>query len=127
MSEKLKVTLTPQVPHSEPPDPPELPDDVVVDARGRKLKLSEPDVLQESRLVKAMGDAAMNAAYMATYVMSAAMVVEIDGEKLPFPMNQLQVDAAITRMGRDGLSAVMTHLTKKHQKQEELKDSVKNS
>jgi len=112
MSE-VKVTL-----HPAPQDGPAsetaevLPDDIVVDARGRKLKIKDPDILRESRLVKVMGDAASNVAYMTGYVTTAAMVVEIDGEPVPFPMSEKEVDAAIVRLGREGIMAVVTHLNK---------------
>lgn len=126
MSE-VKVILNPAPAAADVSAVAELPDNIAMDARGRKLKIDEPDILTESRLVRAMGDAAMNAAYMQTYVMTAALVVEIDGEKMPFPMSPLQVDAAITRLGRDGMAAVMDHLIAKAKKAEELKTAAKNS
>lgn len=74
--------------------------------------IKQPSILQESRLVRAMGEGAMNAAYMTGYVLPAAMVVEVDGEAVPFPLTELQVDAAIQRVGRAGLSAVMQYITR---------------
>ena len=99
---------------NEPPKTPPPDADVVVDSKGRRLRVREPDVLQESRLVRAMGaEASQNNAYMLGYVMPAAMVVQIDGEDMPFPMTEREVDASIKRLGREGLTAVMTHLTEK--------------
>lgn len=129
MSDKVKVTLEPSVSPAAASTaaPTDLPDDVVIDAKGRRLRIKEPDILQESRMVKAMGDAAANFAYMTSYVHTAAMVVEIDGEPMPFPMSERQVDAAIVRLGREGLMAVMAFLTKKAEQMEKARADVKNS
>ena len=86
------------------------PDPVVVDDKGRRLSVREPDILQESRLVRLMGDAAMNAAYMNGYVMPAVMVSAIDGVAMPFPSTVLEVEAAIQVLGRGGMEAVMSHV-----------------
>jgi hypothetical protein len=85
---------------------------VLPDSLGRMLTIKEPDVLDESRLARLMGDSSTNMGYMLGYVTPAAMVVAINGEELPFPRTELQVDAAIQRLGREGLGAVMAHLTK---------------
>src|ERR1700722_18878366 len=96
-----------------PPDAQAVSGDTVVpDSRGRKLTIREPSVLDESRLARLMGDSSTNMGYMLGYVTPAAMVVAIDGEPVPFPRTELQVDAAIQRLGREGIAAVMAHLTK---------------
>lgn len=94
---------------------PKVSDSVdVVDSLGRKLKVKDPSILQESRLVRALGgDASTNNGYMMGYVMPAAMVVEIDGVAQPFPTTEMQVDAAIQMLGREGLAAVMAHFVEK--------------
>lgn len=82
------------------------PSNIVTDARGRTLKIVEPDVLTESRLVRMLGeDAAFNAAYMEAYVFPAVSVAEIDGEEEIFPTTQREVDALIQRLGREGIGA----------------------
>jgi len=88
-------------------------DTVVTDSRGRKLTIQDPSVLDESRLARLMGDSSTNIGYMLGYVTPAAMVVAIDGEPVPFPRTEMQVDAAIQFLGREGIGAVMAHLTKK--------------
>jgi hypothetical protein len=85
-------------------------DPVVVDDKGRRLSIREPDILQESRLVRLMGDSSMNAAYMHGYVMPAVMVSAIDGVLMPFPSTVLEVEAAIQVLGRGGMEAVMAHV-----------------
>ena len=85
----------------------------VTDSKGRRLKLVEPDILSESRLVRSLGEAGGNVAYMYSYVIPAAMVTEIDGEAVPFPMGEREVDAAIQLIGRHGLAAINQHLVAK--------------
>jgi hypothetical protein len=98
----------------------------IVDSLGRKLKVKEPSILQESRLVRAMGgDASMNTGYMMGYVMPAAMVIEIDGEAQAFPATELQVDSAIQRLGREGLAAVMSHFTEQAQVAQDRAAAIK--
>ncbi|MDE2000187.1 MAG: hypothetical protein KGI52_14810 [Burkholderiales bacterium] len=80
------------------------------DADSRKLLLREIGVLEESRLVRAMGDSATNPAYMGGYVIPACMVAKIDDTDLPMPRTEREVEAAISQVGRHGLEAVLTHL-----------------
>jgi hypothetical protein len=102
-------------------------DDVVTDSRGRRLKIKRPDILQESRLVKTMGEASTNQAYMTGYVLPAAMVVEIDGEAVQFPNSQREVDASITRLGREGIEAVLNHfISRVGDGDDAIKDAAKN-
>lgn len=84
--------------------------EVVTDARGRKLKLKRPTILQESRVVRMMGEAAMNASYMSGYVLPAVMVVDIDGQAVPFPNSEREIEAAIQRLDHDGVEAVLGHI-----------------
>lgn len=83
---------------------------VVVDSKGRRISIREPTILQESRLVRMMGEAGTNAAYMTGYVLPAAMVTAIDGEAVFFPLNQMQVEAMIERLGREGMGIIMQHI-----------------
>jgi hypothetical protein len=103
------VTLNP--PPQESATPGAGDDEVIVDSLGRKLVIKEPEILQESRLARVLGgDTSINAGYMMGYVVPACMVTSIDGQPLVFPMSQGEVDIAITRLGRAGLGAVMSHL-----------------
>lgn len=90
-----------------------LPENVLIDPRGRRLVLREPDFLTESRIMRALGDAASNASYVLAYVMPAVQVVEIDGAMLPPATTLEQIEAAIARLGRDGTAAVLEHVTGK--------------
>lgn len=100
-------------------------DNLVTDSKGRVLKVVEPDVLAESRLMRMVGaEAALNPAYMRLYVIPAVSVVEIDAEEMPFPMTQREVDAAISRLGHEGIDAVVAHIAKKRKTEEDAE--VKN-
>jgi hypothetical protein len=98
----------------------------ITDSLGRVLQLKDPDILTESRLIRAMGDASSNMAYMMGYVLPAAMVVAMNGEELPFPMTEREVDASIKRLGREGLAAVMQHqMTKASEKKQDEATEIK--
>lgn len=100
--------------------PATIADNLVTDAKGRVLKVVEPDVLAESRLMRMVGaEAALNPAYMRLYVMPAVSVVEIDGDAMPFPMSQREVDAAISRLGHEGINAVLERNAALRKKEEE--------
>lgn len=109
----VKVTLK-QPGGSPPSGPTDSEAAEVTDSLGRKLTIKEPDILQEARLSRVVGaDASTNIGYMLGYVMPAAMVTAIDGDDLIFPMTEREIDAAIKRLGRPGIGAVMAHLTSK--------------
>lgn len=84
-------------------------------ADGRKLTIQQPSILQEARIVRAMGDSSSNAVYMSGYVLPAVYVTAIDGEPVIFPNTQREVEGMITRLGREGLEAVIEHLSEVNQ------------
>ena len=126
MSKKPTLELNPAA--SEAPQPAASEPNIVVDASGRRLKIEEPDILTESRLVRLIGqESALNSAYMGAYVVPAISVVEIDGDPMPFPMTLRELDAAIKRVGRDGLRAVVLHLAgERADVTDDAADAVKN-
>jgi len=124
-----RVTL-----HDTPPDAPDYSapaaplSNVVTDSKGRRLTIREPDLLQESRLIRALGEHAGNTNYVMVYCMPAAMVARIDDVERIFPSTQLEVDAAIQALGREGLSAVMEYIAAlSKQKQDSTADAIKKS
>ena len=102
-------------------------DNVVVlkDALGRELKIKPLDVLYESRLARMIGaEAATNQAYMMGFVLPAASVFEIDGVAHPPPVTQKELDDAITRLGREGIAAVMQRM---QMEMEQLKELIEKN
>jgi hypothetical protein len=79
----------------------------VVKAGRHKILMRKPSVLAQFTLTDAMGESSGNEALM-RMVLPLIYIGEIDGEAIPTPQNRLQVDALITRLGDDGITAVMT-------------------
>lgn len=101
-------------------NPDVLPDDVVIDSLGRRLVIGSRDIVTESRIIRALGDAAMNSAYVAGYVNPAVMVLSIDGEKCPAPKTALEIEARIQQVGREGITAIMQKLLADAERMREL-------
>lgn len=71
------------------------------------------DVLEQTKLLRAIGPAqASNEPYVAM-VQMAAMVTAIDGAPIPTPRNELQIDSLIGRLGNDGFAALMVDMQRK--------------
>ncbi len=76
------------------------------DKQGRKLLLRRPTALDTLRLFKAAGPIlARNEPWLAMASLASA-VVEIDSLPIPAPVNEVQIEALIDRLGDDGLVAV---------------------
>lgn len=101
------------------------PENSVTDSRGRLLVIEEPDIVAESRIIRALGDAAQNASYLTAYVMPAVMVSSIDGEPCAQPKTALEIEGAIKRVGREGITAVLHYLNSQAEAAAEKAD-VKN-
>jgi len=82
---------------------------IITDARGRKLTLRKMTVIDQTRMFRAIGaDQSQNQPYV-QIVECAYMVSDIDGLPVPAPVSERQIDAAISRLGDDGVAAVMVH------------------
>jgi hypothetical protein len=79
---------------------------VVVDSRARRITLKKPGVLQQFKLVEALGEVAENRVYM-RMVLPLLYVSDIDGEAVVTLMRKSEVEALIQRLGDEGLEAVM--------------------
>lgn len=78
---------------------------VVIDEKGRAIKLKKPSVLAQFRLIEALGDTAKNQVYTAM-VLPLIYIVGIDDEVL-HPLNtKREIEALIQRLDEDGISAV---------------------
>lgn len=78
----------------------------VTDAKGRKLTLRKITVLDQVRLLRAIGPAQSSNEPYVNIVTMAASVSDIGGVPLPFPRNEAQIDAAIERIGDEGFVAL---------------------
>jgi hypothetical protein len=100
----------------------------VVDGRGRKLTVTRPDLLAEFRFVEAAGpEAAANTIWMGM-VMPLIYLRELDGELIIPPISKRQIDALISRVGREGYVALATAIQSIIEADAEReRQSVKNS
>lgn len=78
----------------------------VKDKAGRVLELRRVGVLEQLRLFKALGpELSENRAYMGLARVAAAVAM-VDGVPLPFPAHEAAVEAALERLGEDGVDTV---------------------
>ncbi len=78
----------------------------VTDKAGRVLGLRRVGVLEQLRLFKALGpELSENRAYMGLARVAAAVAM-VDGVPLPFPAHEAAIEAALERLGEDGVEAV---------------------
>jgi hypothetical protein len=90
--------------------------DVVTDSRGRALSLRRLTVVDRLRLFKAAGAVlAENHPWFGMAVL-AASVAAIDDVPVPIPTNEAQIEAAVSRLGDEGLSAAAAALDQEDQK-----------
>ena len=106
---KNQDTVSPP-PATAPAAPVVLPDGLIVDARGRRLKLRELTLLQELDLMAVAGDNRASNRIWWVHVYNAAKVAEIDGIPMPFPTSDQEMRAMIARVEADGVAAVLAHL-----------------
>jgi len=82
----------------------------VKDAKGRQLTLRRLTVLDRLRLFKAAGPVlAENHPWFGMAVL-ASSVAAIDAVPVPLPGNEAQIEAAVSRLGDEGLAAVAAAL-----------------
>lgn len=99
----------------------------LTDGSGRQLRLRELAVLEESRIVRILGNDAGNTIYMNGYVIPALAVASIDGDEQPLPASLREIEAAITTVGSAGIKAVLQQMIARSEADEEGRDAVKNS
>ena len=88
----------------------------IKDSLGRVLTVKHIGVLEQARIYKAMGSQhSTNPPY--TYmVFACASCVKIDGRPITFPLNERLIEAALTNLGDEGLTAIMIHMEKEVKK-----------
>lgn len=82
---------------------------IVTDSKGRKLTLKELSLVDELDLIAAAGPHASLDRYI-QLISLVACVTAIDGVPLPGCHNSIQLRGNVTRVGRDGVNAVVAHL-----------------
>lgn len=83
---------------------------VLTDSLGRKISVRRPGVLGQFHLVEIVGpELARNPVYL-NMTMPVLWVVDIDGEPLHEPASKLELEAALQRLGEEGLDVLMTYV-----------------
>jgi len=78
-----------------------------VDALGRKIGVRRLDFLSKHRVVCLMGEDSANIAAMGHAVV-AASVVEIDGDAVSMPRTRREIEAVMSRLDDEGMTAAFT-------------------
>ena len=76
------------------------------------IGLKKPNVLRQYQIVEVVGNSAKNETYMGM-VMPLLWVVEINGEDQPYISTKRELEALISRLGDEGIGAIMGHLNTK--------------
>lgn len=101
----------------------------VTDALGRVIVFGKPPILQQSRIVRAVGaEVAQNQAYMVQFVIPASWAKTIDGDPMKQPASLLEIEANIQRLGEEGIAAILDKIQEfglAFQGEEEAKAAVK--
>lgn len=97
-----------------------------VDKRGRRIGVRQLEFIDIHRLTKTIGGETAANQVAFTQVLAAASVVEIDGDTIPRPGTNLQVEALMTRLGLAGVEAAGKALEKLNPKDESSEIEIKN-
>jgi hypothetical protein len=95
---------------------------------GLQVTLRKPGVLSQFRLVKMLGEAAKNQVYVGM-VLPITYITGIDGKPVNYPNNEREIEALITRLDEDGVTAVMKAVDEHfgaQSKPDEVREEVKN-
>lgn len=76
-----------------------------VDRQGRSITVRKLSPLNKMRLHEIMGASASAVAAYVQAAFMAASVSHIDGDPVPFPTTKLQLEALVSRLDEDGLTA----------------------
>lgn len=95
------------------------------DSLGRRLGVKRMSASLKRRVLKALSAPSCGKDELLFMAMVACSCVEIDGQPVPFPTTELQVDALIDRLEQEGLSAIGIALADKFPvpKEEDVKNS----
>lgn len=76
----------------------------VTDGKGRSITLMKPGIVWYFRMMKMIGDYPQRYINLAYPMM---FVTAIDGDPVGFPNSEAEIDAVISRLGDEGVSAVL--------------------
>ena len=80
--------------------------EVLTDARGRKITMRKINVLDQVKLLRAIGPTQSSNQPYVQIVMMVASVADIDGVPLVMPTTEQHIDALIRRIGDEGFAVL---------------------
>jgi hypothetical protein len=96
----------------------------IKDARGRTLTLQALTILEQIKLMRAMGpDQSRNIPY-SEWVQAAATVRKIDGVPRRLPQNEAQIDASIAAVDDVGFAGIQAFMRQKIDEMKEAADAA---
>ncbi|MGD0186794.1 MAG: hypothetical protein ABSC25_16290 [Roseiarcus sp.] len=99
---------------------------IIVDSRGRSIKIKKLSAFDRMRLFKAVGAEDSENRLFMSYANAAAAVTELEGLPVAFPMNQIQLSALVQRLDEDGLEAVVKGLVALNPEREDVATAAQN-
>jgi hypothetical protein len=73
----------------------------------KRVTLRTLSVLEEMRLLKILGE--YNSSYF-SFCAAVSRVASIDGQMVPLPNNEREIEALASRLGRDGVASLMEEI-----------------
>jgi hypothetical protein len=101
------------------------PQDVTLDANGRKILVRVMTPVEQFRFKKVIGKFMDNGGYMMDAMM-AASVRAVDGMPMPFPQSEANVEFILERLATDGWAMVQDHFMSLANDDAEEIDAAKN-
>ena len=101
------------------------PEDVTLEADGRKIVVRKMTPIEQFRFKKVIGKFMDNLGFLSDAMM-AASVRKVDGDPMPFPQSEANVEFILEKLGSDGWDAVQTHFFSKANEQAQDTDAAKN-
>ena len=91
----------------------------IMDAKGRVLTYRNLTILDQARIMRAIGaEQSKNEPYV-QLVQAACSVNEIDGIPVPMPTNERAIDACIGRIGDEGFAAIVAYMNREMERMKE--------
>jgi len=89
------------------------------------IGMKKPGVLRQFQIVEVVGESAKNNVYMAM-INPILWVVSVDGDDIPPIGSKLELESLISRLGEEGVYAVMQHVMKVDKQSAGKVESIKN-
>lgn len=97
-----------------------------ISAGALRVTMKKPGILSQYRIVEVVGgDTAKNETYM-NMILPLLWITAIDDQPVPAPSTKRELEALITRLGDEGVPAVMKHVYHAPEGAQPSDEAVKN-